>query len=99
MSSRCPETTVSSRGAVKATWRSRGARYAMPVALIACAVSLCACEREARRFRQPAAAASTPPEARVLQLEQDAKSSKRERAGPYDANAYDVAQGKRLFTW
>jgi cytochrome c oxidase cbb3-type subunit III len=74
-------------------------RRTVLVLLALCAISLSACEREARRFRQPAAAASTPPEERVTQLEQDAKSAKRERAGPYDANAYDVAQGKRLYIW
>lgn len=57
------------------------------------------CEREARRFRQPAAVAQTPPDSRVTQLETESKVGRRERVGPYDSNAFDVAQGKRLYLW
>src|SRR5687767_11345401 len=72
---------------------------AAAVILAICAVALGGCEREARRFRQPAAVASPPPENRVADLEKAAKARGRDRTGPYDGNAYSVAQGKRLFIW
>lgn len=62
-------------------------RRAVFVALI-CAVPLAACEREARRFAQPApnaATAKTSPTPGVT--------------NPAESNAYEVAQGKRLFSW
>src|SRR5688572_10605944 len=69
--------------------RCRDLRRVAVLAL--CAASLAACNRESRLFRQPATAASTPPESRIGEL--------RASDGPYDRNAWSVGEGKRLYVW
>jgi cytochrome c oxidase cbb3-type subunit 3 len=74
-------------------------RAAAAVLLGVLAASLVGCEREARRFRQPATKASAPEAARVEQIQATGAAAGGERPGPYDANAWSVAQGKRLYVW
>src|SRR5215213_6492922 len=85
MSLRCPNS------------HARAIRVTAAVLLVACGVTIAGCEREARRFREPAAKASAPSESRVSDVQRAGQSGG--RVSPYDGNAYSVAQGKRLFTW
>ena len=62
-----------------------------------CALALTACGREARLFRQPATTAAPPPASRVAEVQSIPR--KYEINGPYDANAWSVAQGKRIYVW
>jgi cytochrome c oxidase cbb3-type subunit III len=63
------------------------------------AFALAACDRESRLFRQPATTASKPPDSRVAEVQSAPKGVKHQHAGPYDANAWSVAQGKRVYVW
>ena len=62
-------------------------------------VALGACEREARRFQQPAATAATPKATPSSELNAAAHSAVQKTSNPAEQNAYEVAQGKRLYTW
>jgi cytochrome c oxidase cbb3-type subunit III len=75
--------------------RRRTARFACCAVLIA----LAGCERETRRFSEPPATAVTPDSTHVSALQAGGQTATREASGPYDQNAYAVAQGKRWFTW
>ncbi|HEX6533156.1 MAG TPA: c-type cytochrome [Gemmatimonadaceae bacterium] len=56
------------------------------------------CEREARPFRSTALTASAPGEVTVSVLQPGPRAPRPEMAeGPYDENAYAIADGKRLF--
>ena len=79
---------------------------AAPLALaLAVAVALVACEREERRFGPPQAAASAPDRLRATPLRPGTSDPVQPGIRPdgqgrrYEENAYDVAQGKRLFRW
>jgi cytochrome c oxidase cbb3-type subunit 3 len=71
----------------------------------ALALSLSACEREARRFDAPARNQSASEDTPRLGANQPALSlqgqvrSPLRSASPYDGNAYAVNQGKRLYRW
>ena len=69
--------------------------------LVACAavLALCACEREARRFQEPAATAATPKATPAGDLTAGAQLAVQKTTNPAEQNAYAVAQGKRLFSW
>jgi cytochrome c oxidase cbb3-type subunit III len=69
------------------------------IVLCASAIALCACEREARRFQQPAATSATPKATPGSELTAGAQVATRQSANPTEENAYAVAQGKRLFSW
>jgi cytochrome c oxidase cbb3-type subunit III len=57
-----------------------------------------ACEREARRFDDRPAAPAAGSTVRLSPIEAGPSTKQVTVAGPYDDNAYDAAQGKRLFT-
>jgi cytochrome c oxidase cbb3-type subunit III len=68
--------------------------------VLAVAAVLSACEREARRFQEPAPAAALPQREQSSQLAAGGSSpSSASTPPPYDENAYAISQGKRLFTW
>jgi cytochrome c oxidase cbb3-type subunit 3 len=75
----------------------RPARAVMVMLFATLAVS--ACEREARRIKQPAAS-SLPAQARTgAQLEAGGVSTPKAVSNAYEENAYAMSQGKRLYTW
>jgi cytochrome c oxidase cbb3-type subunit 3 len=57
------------------------------------------CEREARRFQEPAATAATPKATPASELTAGAQKAVQQTHNPAEQNAYAVAQGKRLFSW
>jgi cytochrome c oxidase cbb3-type subunit III len=61
--------------------------------------ALGACEREARRFQEPASTAATPKATASSELTAGAQVAVRKTTNPAEQNAYAVAQGKRLFSW
>ena len=61
--------------------------------------ALSACEREARRFQEPAATAATPKATPASELTAGARRAVQKAGNPAEENAYAVAQGKRLFSW
>jgi cytochrome c oxidase cbb3-type subunit 3 len=63
------------------------------------AVALCGCERESREFRQQPAAAATSDAIRMTALQAGTPSPKPVMPLPQDRQAYDLSQGKRLYTW
>jgi cytochrome c oxidase cbb3-type subunit 3 len=68
-------------------------------ALALLAAMSCGCERESREFHQlpPAVAASDAIQLSALQP--GVPSPRPERQFDQDHNAYDIAQGQRLYTW
>jgi cytochrome c oxidase cbb3-type subunit 3 len=72
---------------------------ALAIAAAATTIVLAGCEREARRFQQPAATASTPKAQPASELTAGAQKSVQQTSNPAEQNAYAVAQGKRLFSW
>ena len=76
-------------------------RHAVSLAIAMCATALliAACEREARRFEQPASTASTPKTRPTGELTAGAQKAVQQTTNPAEKNAYEVAQGKRLFSW
>lgn len=59
-----------------------------------------ACEREARPFRSTALTASAPSMVTMSALQPGPRAPRPRMAeGPYDENAYAIADGKRLFSW
>ena len=83
----------------------KASRPIFVAAAIAVAVSMAACEREARRFATPAVNHSAKPDAPrngVLQpgavLAAPVRSPLRNES-PYDGNAFAVNQGKKLYHW
>jgi cytochrome c oxidase cbb3-type subunit III len=76
-------------------------RSAVALMIAACTatVALAACEREARRFQQPAATASTPKTQPASELTAGAQKAVQQTSNPAEQNAYEMAQGKRLFSW
>jgi cytochrome c oxidase cbb3-type subunit 3 len=70
---------------------------AFGVAIVA-AMTLVACEREARRYQELPAASSRPSSTKVSGLVPGLPSPARPVTSPYQENAYGIAEGKRLFT-
>ena len=62
-------------------------------------IVLAACERESRRYREIPAAAARPEGVRQIPLQPAGGSEDlNARKSPYQANAYGLAEGKRLFS-
>jgi cytochrome c oxidase cbb3-type subunit III len=72
---------------------------ALAIAAAATTLTLAACEREARRFHEPAAAAYVPNAQPASELAAGAQQPMQHTSNPAERNAYAVAQGKRLFSW
>jgi cytochrome c oxidase cbb3-type subunit 3 len=68
---------------------------------VACisAIALTACEREARRFSEPASKSVPPESVRLSQLQAGSTARPASMTNAYEENAYAVSQGQRLFTW
>ena len=77
------------------------------LALCAIAVALAACEREQRRFVQESgkAAPQAPQQTPTIKpgstpaVGQPLPAPVAQAKGPSDGNAYDISQGKQLFSW
>ncbi|HYE34089.1 c-type cytochrome [Methylocaldum sp.] len=69
---------------------------ANPIAVL---LLLIGCEREERRFREPPPAASAIESIRLSDLQPGTPTPVPAIANPYEANAYALAEGKRLFSW
>jgi cytochrome c oxidase cbb3-type subunit 3 len=69
--------------------------------LVACAIAvlLAGCEREARRFSEPASTASPVDSVRLSPLQPGSTTAAPRVRNRYEENAYAVSQGERLFTW
>jgi len=57
------------------------------------------CEREARRFNEPAATAAPPQPAPSAELHAGGASQPLPTQNRYEENAFAISQGKRLFSW
>lgn len=57
------------------------------------------CEREKRRFSEPAPTNSAGDSAQLVSLTPGQAPPPAARPGPYEENAYSVSEGKRLYTW
>jgi cytochrome c oxidase cbb3-type subunit III len=57
------------------------------------------CEREQRRFREVAPAATDADKARQSELQPGEPQPEATVEGPYDGNAWAVSEGKRLYRW
>jgi len=72
-------------------------RIAIAVGTVALSLTLVACEREERRFRETPSSAS-PSNVRVSELQPGPAIPTPSAPGPYAHNAYAIAEGKRLYT-
>jgi cytochrome c oxidase cbb3-type subunit 3 len=63
------------------------------------ATTLSGCERESREFGQQPSAAAASDAIQMTTLEAGTPSPKPEMPFPQDGQAYDLSQGKRLYTW
>jgi cytochrome c oxidase cbb3-type subunit 3 len=63
------------------------------------ALALAGCEREERRFSEPAGASATPITISQSELQPGPPTPAPGSASPYDYNAYAIAQGKQLYEW
>jgi cytochrome c oxidase cbb3-type subunit 3 len=66
----------------------------LAVQTLALAALFQGCQREERRFSEPAPMTARPAAVRILELLPYPKAE-----GPYARNAWAVAQGKRLYEW
>ena len=57
------------------------------------------CEREVRRFQQPAPSSAPAKALTSADLHAGGQQTGKGSANNYEANAYAMSQGKRLFTW
>jgi len=69
------------------------------LAFAAIIVLFAACEREARRFQEPATAASVPERSQSAELSAGGNGTTVPIGNAYEENAYAISQGKRLFVW
>jgi len=71
------------------------------VVLIAVAfvIALGSCEREARRFNEPAAKSVPAKSMQLSEIRAGGAGEALPVRNPYEENAYAVSQGQRLFTW
>jgi cytochrome c oxidase cbb3-type subunit 3 len=67
--------------------------------LAAAVVLLTSCEREARRFQEPASMMNVPRASQQAELAAGPNLTSGSPATSYEENAYAASQGKRLFTW
>jgi cytochrome c oxidase cbb3-type subunit III len=63
------------------------------------ALLVSSCEREARRFGEPAAKVNVPRASQHAELAAGSNVTSGWPGASYEENAYAVSQGKRLFTW
>jgi cytochrome c oxidase cbb3-type subunit 3 len=63
------------------------------------ALALCACEREERRFSEPAGASSAPNTVTQSEIQPGATTAPAVARSPYQRNAYAISQGKQLYEW
>ena len=75
-----------------------GRHLALCVGAASLLVTLGACEREQRRFRESPPSAS-PSAVRVSALQPGTVQDTTHAVGPYDNVAYHVSEGQRLFGW
>jgi cytochrome c oxidase cbb3-type subunit 3 len=68
-------------------------------ALVGCSLALGACEREARRFSEPAAISVPAQSIRLSPINAGNTPAPVPKQNSYEENAYAVSQGERLFTW
>ena len=70
------------------------------VCVIAClvALGLGGCERELRRFSEPAGKSAPADAIRASPIQPGGATPSKSRSNPYEENAYAVSQGQRLFT-
>jgi cytochrome c oxidase cbb3-type subunit III len=71
-------------------------RIAVAVCAVALGVALAACEREERRFRETPPGTS-PSNVRVSDIQPGPAIPTPPAPGPYENNAYAIAEGKRLY--
>jgi cytochrome c oxidase cbb3-type subunit 3 len=76
-------------------------RRALSNLLLSCfiATSLIACEREARRFSEPASTTVPADSTRLSELQVGGTSAPPALKNAYEENAYAVSQGQRLYSW
>jgi cytochrome c oxidase cbb3-type subunit 3 len=67
--------------------------------LILAVLSMAACEREQRRYREPLSAARRPTRERLVSLVPGPYTADVHVRSPYAYNAFAISEGKRLFTW
>jgi cytochrome c oxidase cbb3-type subunit III len=66
---------------------------------LALGLSLAACEREERQFRELPAMDARPQPVRLTTLQPGAALPARVGGGPYENNSYGISEGKRLYQW
>jgi cytochrome c oxidase cbb3-type subunit III len=69
------------------------------ILLLVSVLALAACEREMRRFEEPASKAALPQSGSTAELYAGGAAKAAMPANPYEENAHAVSQGKRLFGW
>ena len=69
------------------------------VSAAAIAAALSACEREARRFDEPAARSAPAESIRLSPIQAGGAPVAAQPASRYEQNAYAVSQGQRLYSW
>jgi cytochrome c oxidase cbb3-type subunit 3 len=67
--------------------------------LVLAVLSVAACEREQRRYREPLSAARRPARERLVSLVPGPYTADVHVRSPYAYNAFAISEGKRLFTW
>jgi cytochrome c oxidase cbb3-type subunit III len=72
-------------------------RIAVAACTVALGLALAACEREERRFRETPSGVS-PSHVRLSEIQPGPAVPTPPATGPYEANAYAIAEGKRLYT-
>jgi cytochrome c oxidase cbb3-type subunit 3 len=72
-------------------------RARMAVAILMAAMTVAGCQREQRRFSEVSPASSRPDTIRMSELQPG--GVRPAARGPYDDNAWAVAEGQRLYTW
>jgi cytochrome c oxidase cbb3-type subunit 3 len=68
-----------------------------PLVVLLIAGTLCACEREQRRFSEGPGASQAPNGIALSALQPGSPTPS--QGSPYDDNAYAISQGKQLFEW
>jgi cytochrome c oxidase cbb3-type subunit III len=71
----------------------------LALSVVALAAAVSGCEREQRRFQEPAPTAAPAQSITLSQLQAGPAVPAPPSADPYSANAYAVNEGKRLFSW
>lgn len=87
---------MNSRLSVASLVRTRAACAAI---VFSAAASLTGCEREQRRFQEPASASAASQSIQLSELQAGPSTPRPPSPDPYKENAYGVNEGKRLFSW